>query len=461
MRFLICLWLMAKKQHKNTNNKTINVGLISLGCPKNTVDSEAMLGRIAHCGYTIVGDINIADVVIVNTCGFIAPAKQEAVDQLKDVAKYKDNGRLKLIIAAGCLAQRMGEKLKELVPQIDIIVGLAERDRIDEIIYQNLEDINHSLYLSENNSFIADDRGRLLTTPGHYAYLRISEGCDRRCAFCTIPDIRGPFRSKPIKDIAREAEELAKYGVKELVIIAQETNNYGKDIGIAGGLIELLSVLENFSFEWIRVMYMYPAAVTDELIAKIAASKKILPYIDIPIQHINNDILKSMRRVDTKEKTTALIEKLRAAMPDIVLRTTIITGYPGETDAQHQELVEFIKWAKFDALGCFTYFPEEGTTAAALDGQIPQEVKDKRLDEIMTTQQEIVFAKNEAMIGREFNILIDRICEDGSAEGRYYGQAPEIDSLCIIEKCKSKAGRLIKARVEDYCDYDLVVKQIL
>ena len=451
---------MAKKQYRNTNNKTVNVGLISLGCPKNTVDSEAMLGRIAHRGYTIVGDINLADVVIVNTCGFIEPAKQEAVDQLKDVAQYKDNGRLKLIIAAGCLAQRMGEKLKELVPQIDIIVGLADRDRIDEIISQNIEEISHSLYLRENGSFITDDRGRLLTTPGHYAYLRISEGCNRRCAFCTIPDIRGPFRSKPIKDIAREAEELAKYGVKELVIIAQETNNYGKDIGIAGGLVELLSVLENFDFEWIRVMYMYPAAVTDELIAKIAGSKKILPYIDIPIQHINNDILKSMRRVDTKEKTTSLIEKLRAAMPNIVLRTTLITGYPGETESQHQELVEFIKWAKFDALGCFTYFAEEGTHAATLDGQVPQAIKDKRLDEIMTTQQDIVFAKNEAMIGREFNVIIDRICEDGSAEGRYYGQAPEIDSLCIIEKHKSKPGRMIKARVDDYSDYDLVVKAL-
>lgn len=449
---------MAKKQYQNSN-KNINVGLISLGCPKNTVDSEAILGKIAHRGYTIVGDINLADVMIVNTCGFIEPAKQEAIAQLKDVAQYKQNGRLRLLIAAGCLAQRMGEKLKEQVPEIDIIAALDSRDNIDAIIEQNLAQINRCLYAGQDSDFISDDRGRLLTNPGHYAYLRISEGCNWRCAFCTIPSIRGSFRSKPLKNIAREAEELAKSGVKELIIIAQDTNNYGKDLGMDNGLAELLGVLENFGFKWLRVMYMYPAAVTDALIEKMASSKIILPYVDMPIQHINDTILKSMKRADTKEKTTRLIEKLRLAMPNVVLRTTVITGYPGETESCHNELVEFVKWAKFDALGCFTYFAEEGTAAAALDGQLPQDVKEKRMDEIMTAQQEIVFAKNQAMIGKELDVIVDAVYKDNTAQGRYYGQAPDIDSVCIIEKSARKpirTGSIIPVKIKDYDDYDLI-----
>jgi ribosomal protein S12 methylthiotransferase len=451
---------MAKKRRHNNKNNTLNVGLVSLGCPKNTVDSETMLGRLAQSGFCIVAEVDLADAVIVNTCGFIEPAKREAMDQLRDIASQKGKGRLKSVIAAGCLAQRMGKDLLEEVPQIDAVVGLADRDNIAKIVTATLQNSDERIFLSDSDSFIADDSGRLLTTPPHYAYLRISEGCNRRCAFCTIPSIRGKFRSKPIKAVAREARDLAQSGVKELIIIAQDSSYYGRDLGMENGLVELLGVLENFDFNWIRVMYLYPATVSGELVEKIASSDKILPYIDIPIQHIDNDILASMRRVDTQEKTTSLIEKLRLALPRIVLRTTVITGYPGETPRQHRKLVEFIKWARFDALGCFTFFPEQGTPAAELEGQLPADVKEKRLEEIMLTQQEIAFAKNEAMVGKELEVLIDNVYEDGTAEGRYYGQAPEIDSVCLVNNCKAQPGKFIKARVTGFEAYDLIVNQI-
>lgn len=450
-------------KRKNTIAKTINVGIISLGCPKNTVDSEAMLGRLAHCGYRIVGDLELADVVIVNTCGFIEPAKQEAIEQLRDVAKYKDAGKVKRIIAAGCLAQRMGKELIDEVPQIDALVALADRDNIENII-SGLFKKNTTPEPTANidNNFISNDQGRLLTTGGHFAYLRISEGCDRNCSFCTIPSIRGRFRSKPIKNIAREAEELAKSGVKELILIAQDSSYYGKDLGLTDGLAELLEVLESFSFKWIRIMYLYPATVTDKLIEKIASSEKVLSYIDMPIQHINDEILKSMRRSDSKEKTTSLINKLRSKIPNVTLRTTVITGYPGEAQQQHNELLEFIKWAKFDALGCFAYVAEEGTPAAALDKQIPDEVKSQRLDDIMLTQQQIVFDKNEELIGKEFDMLIDAVLPDGTAQGRCYRQAPDIDSLCILENSTRKhlkTGSFLTVKVTDYDGYDLIVRQ--
>jgi ribosomal protein S12 methylthiotransferase len=452
---------MAKKKRNNRNvNREVNVGLISLGCPKNTVDSETMLGKLAHEGFCIVGDIEMADAVIVNTCGFIEPARQEAIEQLKEAAWYKENGRLKCVIAAGCLAQRMGKELLEQVPQIDAIVGLSDRDKIARIVADSVKSFEKRCYLSQDNDFVADDRGRLLTTPPHYAYLRISEGCDRHCAFCTIPGIRGRFRSKELKAVAREALELSQSGVKELIIIAQDSSYYGKDLGMQEGLVELLGVLENFDFKWIRVMYLYPANLSDKLIEKIAVSKKILPYIDIPIQHINNEILKSMKRSDTEEKTTSLIEKLRDRIPDIVLRTTVITGFPGETPRQHSQLIEFIKWAKFDALGCFTFFAEQGTAAADMPDQVPEQIKTRRQQEIMLTQQQVAFAKNQAMIGRELEVVIDRVYEDGTAEGRYYGQAPEIDAMCLVTNCKAKTGKFITARVTDYQDYDLIVSHI-
>ncbi len=455
---------MSKKKKKTNKPRKLNIGFVSLGCPKNTVDSESMLGRLFQNGFCITGDIRAADIAVINTCGFIEPAKREALDTIKEIAEYKQTGRLKAIIAVGCLAERMGQELLSIAPDIDAVVGLAGRDNIAEIaaelVHNKPKSREQKLYLSDDKSFVSEDTGRLLINAPHYAFLRISEGCSRGCAFCTIPAIRGKFRSKPLENIRKEAAELAAAGVKELIIIAQDTSNYGRDLAINDGLRQVLEMLEELDFQWIRVMYLYPANVTDGLIKQMAGSDKVLPYFDMPIQHIEDDILKSMRRLDSREKTTALIEKLRTEVPGAVLRTTVITGYPGETDRHHQKLVEFIKWAKFDALGCFTFYPEKGTAAAELEDKVSEQVKDARLDEIMTTQQKIVFEKNEAMIGRELKVLVDCIDGEGAGEGRYYGQAPDIDGICVFSDCRAEAGDFVKAKVAGFDGYDLLVEQL-
>ena len=307
---------------------------------------------------------------------------------------------------------------------------------------------------------IHDDRGRLLITPQHWAYLRISEGCNRRCAFCTIPAIRGKFRSKPMDMVLDEARELVNFGAVELSLIAQDSNYYGKDTKIDNGLIQLIGKLEKIpALQWIRLMYLYPAGIDDALIDAIAHSSKVVHYIDMPIQHINDDILSSMRRADSKQHTTTLIEKLRTVIPDVVLRTTLIVGFPGETDAQFAELLEFVKWAQFDALGCFPFFPELGTPAADLPGQVPDEVKDRRVDELMGLQQQIIFDKMDLRIGDTLTVLVDEVHDD-HAIGRYYGQAPHIDSVCIIENCTAHTGRFVNTTITGGDGYDFLVKQI-
>lgn len=458
-RLWYCL-AMAKKQ-KNTIE---TIGFVALGCPKNLVDSEKMLAEIGQAGFVISQDIDNADAVVVNTCGFIAPAKQEAIEAICEAVGNKNKGKVKKVIVTGCLAQRMGEELKDEVAGIDAIVGLGERDNIAEIIKQTLHPTkpeSTGLYMDQSQS-VSDDRGRLLITPPHWAYMRISEGCDRKCAFCTIPSIRGRFRSKPEELILSEADELVSNGAVELSIIAQDSNYYGRDLGEKNGLSKLIKKLEIIDgLEWIRLMYLYPAGIDDTLIETIANSEKVLNYIDMPVQHINDDILKSMRRSDRKDKTISLIEKLRAAMGDVVLRTTVITGLPGETDANFQELLEFIEWAKFDALGCFAFYPEQGTAAAELDNQVPQEIRRQRADTLMAAQQKIAFEKARQWIGREITCLIDSGAdENGVGQGRFFGQAPHIDSICYIENCSGQAGNFIKTRVIDTSDYDLVVEQI-
>ncbi|MCF7954174.1 MAG: 30S ribosomal protein S12 methylthiotransferase RimO, partial [Phycisphaerae bacterium] len=331
-----------------------SVGFIALGCPKNIVDSEKMLAEIGEAGFVISQDIAAADVVVINTCGFIAPAKHEAIEAIAEAVECKTSGSVKKVIVTGCLAQRMGAELMDEVDGIDAIVGLGERDSIAAIIKRTLHPaagMDSPIYMGGDSGSVSDDRGRLLITPAHWAYMRISEGCDRKCAFCTIPSIRGKFRSKPENIILSEADELTANGAVELSIIAQDSNYYGRDLGEKDGLSRLIGKLEKIdALKWIRLMYLYPAEIDDRLIETIAASEKVLNYIDMPIQHINDDILKSMRRSDRKDKTIGLIEKLRTAMDDVVLRTTVITGLPGETDESFAELIEFIKWARFDAL---------------------------------------------------------------------------------------------------------------
>ena len=439
----------------------VTVGFISLGCPKNSVDSERMLAQIAEAGFAITAESENADIVVINTCGFIAPAKTESIEAIRNAVSHKLSGTVKKVIVAGCLPQREGEQLLNQVDGIDAIIGLGQRDNIAEIIKKTISSKQSWTYLNKSDKIIHDDRTRLLITPGHWAYLRISEGCNHRCSFCTIPAIRGRFRSKPLEFVISEAEELVSAGVVELNIIAQDSTSYGRDLKIKHGLAGLLSELEKITaLSWIRLMYLYPTQIDDKLIETIANSKKIVRYLDIPLQHVNNEILKAMRRPDSKDKLKQLIEKLRNAMPDIVLRTTLIVGFPGETDRQFTELLEFVKWAQFDALGAFTYYPESGTAAAQMPDQIPETIKQQRFEELMLTQQNIAFTKNENRIGSDLICLVDTIDSKHNGCGRFYGQAPDIDSICIIKNCQFYPGDFINVKVIGTKDYDLITEQI-
>jgi len=443
--------------------KDITVAFIALGCPKNIVDSERMLAEIAQAGFLLTPNITDADAVVINTCGFINPARKEALDSIEDALKYKQNPkyRLKKIIVAGCLPERYKEKLLEDANAIDALVGLADRDNIAFIIEQTLASDTKTCYFQQSNDFISDDRSRLLITPPHYAYLRISQGCSKKCSFCTIPAIRGPFRSKPHQLILDEAAELALSGTAEIIIIAQDTTYYGKDLKINNALPALLREIEQIDgIKWIRPLYLYPAGICERLIETIAASDKILPYFDIPIQHINDKILKDMNRPDTKDQIYYLIENIRSMIPDCILRTTLIAGFPGETEQQFQELTEFIQWAKFDALGCFPFYPEAGTQAAQMPNQLPENIKQNRLEKLMLTQQKIAFEKNQERIGTELTCLIDSLNADNTANARFFGQAPDIDSICIIKNCSAKPGNFVNTIVSDTKNYDLIVKQI-
>ncbi|MHC4738310.1 MAG: 30S ribosomal protein S12 methylthiotransferase RimO [Planctomycetota bacterium] len=444
--------------------KSVSVGFVALGCPKNIVDSEKMLGEIASAGFMIIAEPDNADVVVVNTCGFIAPAKAEALEAIKQAVNCKNKGSVKKVIVAGCLVQRLGAELFNESDGIDAIVGLSQRDWIAQIIEETMHSGKKRVFLegpSDNiDKRIHDDRARLLITPGHWAYLRISEGCDQQCSFCTIPAIRGRFRSKSAELVLAEATELVCAGAVELNIIAQTSTSYGRDLKIKDGLVSLLGELEKIaSLEWIRLMYLYPAGITEALIEAVAGSEKIVHYLDIPIQHINDEILKDMRRGDSRERIYRLIEKLRTDIADIVLRTAVIVGFPGESDEQFAELLEFLEWGKFDALGCFEYYRESGTPAAEMAGQIPEEIKQQRVEELMLTQQRVAFARNRERICTELVCLVDSV-NNQSGRGRYYGQAPDIDSICFIKNCRAKPGQFINSKVIDTKDYDLIVEQI-
>lgn len=446
---------MARKRRK-----AATVGFIALGCPKNIVDSEKMLGEIAEGGLLITTDTDNADVVVINTCGFIAPATAESLEAVKWAVGRKRRGAVKKVIVAGCLSERLGQGLFSKVEGIDAIVGLGERDNIAEIIKKTLSSQKPGVYLGRQEG-VSDDRGRLLITARHWAYLRISEGCSHRCSFCTIPAIKGRFRSKPPELVLAEAAELVSAGAVELNIIAQDTTRYGQDLRIKNGLAQIVRELEKIDgLRWIRLMYLYPAGIDEALIETAARSDKVVHYFDIPIQHVNDNILKAMKRPDTKEQLKQLIERLRGAIADCVLRTTLIVGFPGESDGQFAELLEFIRWAQFDALGCFKFYPESGTSAAELPGQVSDDVKQKRLEELMLAQQEICFAGNKKRIGSELTCLVDSIDGGGGGKGRFYGQAPEIDGICIIKNCSVKSGRFIRTKVVGMKDYDLIVEQV-
>lgn len=440
--------------------QTYSVGFVSLGCPKNVVDSEKMLAHIAQSGMVISENAFEADAVVINTCGFIAPAKAEAISVIEEALVWKRRGLLKKIIVVGCLAQRMNQDLFKETEGIDTIVGLAHRDQISQIIKQTMTTKQKLAFLGEPLNEPPKDNIRLLIGAKHWAYLRVSEGCDHKCSFCTIPLIRGKFHSKPIEQILDEANELADAGVVELNIIGQDTSCYGRDLRMKEGLAKLLEKLHDINkIQWIRLMYLYPTGISEKLINTISDNSKIINYLDIPLQHINDEILSSMRRPDTGKQIRGLIEKLRKNIGGMVLRTTFIVGFPGETDKQFEELLEFVKWAKFDAMGCFKYYPEKGTVAAEMPNQIPEKIKKQRLEQLMLAQQQIAFEKNKNRKGSTLKILVDAITKDGHAEGRFYGQAPDIDGICIINKHTAKTGQFIKAKVTGWHEYDLIVEQ--
>lgn len=431
---------------------------ISLGCDKNLVDTEVMLGLLASRGYEMTDDETQADVIVINTCCFIHDAKEESIQNILEMAEYKKRGTVKALIVTGCLAQRYRQEIIDEIPDVDEVLGTTAYDKILDAVDAALRG-EHEVMLSELDALPLPDTRRLVTTGGHFAYLKIAEGCDKHCTYCIIPKIRGNFRSIPMDRLVREAQELADQGVKELILVAQETTLYGKDLYGEKSLHILLKKLCEISgLRWIRILYCYPEEITDELIQVIKEEPKICNYLDLPIQHANDKILGRMGRRTSKQELVDIIGKLRSEIPDICLRTTLITGFPGETQEQHEELMEFVDEMEFDRLGVFTYSPEEDTPAAEMPDQIDEEVKLDRQAELMELQQEIAFDNAQDMVGREVLVMIEgKVADENAYVGRTYRDAPNVDGLIFINTDEELlSGDFARVRVTGAVDYDLI-----
>lgn len=431
---------------------------ISLGCDKNLVDSEKMIGMLVERGYSITDDEEEADAVVVNTCCFINDAKEESINTLLEMAELRKNGSIKALVAAGCLAQRYKDEIQKEIPEVDAVIGTTAADTVIEALEKALSG-EGGRYLYDINRTPDFGGRRIVTTGGHYAYLKIAEGCDKRCTYCIIPKVRGSYRSIPMEELIKEAETLAEQGVRELILVAQETTVYGVDIYGRKALSELLHKLcEIEGLHWIRLLYCYPEEITDELINTIKNEEKICNYLDIPIQHASDRILKLMGRRTDKRELTEIVAKLRWEIPDICLRTTLITGFPSETDEEHEELMTFIDEMEFDRLGVFTYSPEEDTPAALFDGQIDEQVKQKRQSELMELQQEIAFDNAEKMTGRILEVMIEgSIPEDNVYVARCYKDAPNVDGLVFVKSGRElMTGDFVSVRITGSYEYDLM-----
>ena len=406
---------------------------ISLGCDKNLVDTEVMLGMLASRGYEMTNDEQEADIIVINTCCFIHDAKEESIQNILEMAEYKKNGSAKALIVTGCMAERYRQEILDEIPEVDEVLGTTAYDRILDAVDAALAG-QHEVMTADLDALPLPETKRLVTTGGHFAYLKIAEGCDKHCTYCIIPKIRGNFRSVPMERLLKEAQDLAEQGVKELILVAQETTLYGKDLYGEKSLPKLLRELCKISgIRWIRILYCYPEEITDELIQVMKEEPKICHYLDLPIQHANDTILKRMGRRTSKQELIDIVQKLRKEIPDICLRTTLITGFPGETQEQHEEVMEFIDTLEFDRLGAFTYSPEEDTPAATFEDQIDEEVKEDRQADIMELQQEIAFDKAEDMIGREVLVMIEgKVADENAYVGRTYRDAPNVDGLIFI-----------------------------
>lgn len=431
---------------------------ISLGCDKNLVDTEVMLGMLASRGYEMTNDEQEADIIVINTCCFIHDAKEESIQNILDMAEYKKNGSAKALIVTGCMAERYRQEILDEIPEVDEVLGTTAYDRILDAVDAALAG-QHEVMTANLDALPLPETKRLVTTGGHFAYLKIAEGCDKHCTYCIIPKIRGNFRSVPMEHLLKEAQDLAEQGVKELILVAQETTLYGKDLYGEKSLPKLLRELCKISgIRWIRILYCYPEEITDELIQVMKEEPKICHYLDLPIQHANDTILKRMGRRTSKQELIDIVQKLRKEIPDICLRTTLITGFPGETQEQHEEVMEFIDTLEFDRLGAFTYSPEEDTPAATFEDQIDEAVKEDRQADIMELQQEIAFDKAEDMIGREVLVMIEgKVADENAYVGRTYRDAPNVDGLIFINTdVELISGDFAKVKVTGALDYDLI-----
>ncbi len=430
---------------------------ISLGCDKNLVDTEKMLGILRDAGYEFTEDETQAQVIIVNTCCFIGDAKEESINTILEMAEYKKTAVCKALIVTGCLAERYKEEVQKEIPEVDGILGIASYDEIANVVKEALAHHHPQVFLPNNGMPTA--RKRIVTTGGYYAFLKIAEGCDKHCTYCIIPKIRGSYRSVPMEELIEEAKSLAEGGVRELILVAQETTLYGIDLYGRKMLPELLKQLAQISgIWWIRLQYCYPEEITDELIQVIKTEPKICHYLDIPIQHASDSILKRMGRKTSQTQLRAMIQKLRKEIPDIALRTTLIAGFPGETEEDHEETMRFVDELEFDRLGVFTYSAEEDTPAACMEDQIPTEVKEERRDAIMELQQEIAFDHCERMIGRTVDVIIEgKVADENAYVGRTYMDAPNVDGYIFVQTATPlMSGDFARVIVTGAAEYDLI-----
>lgn len=453
---------LTRLQSEPTDGKG-SYAFISLGCPKNLVDSEQMLGLLHRDGYNLVQDPEKSDFVVINTCGFIDNARKESFEAIDQMLDLKRQGKIRGVIVTGCLAERQQEQLLEARPEIDGLVGVFGRDDITSIVQRFMDGLDEQRVIFKPAPIRAlPDNFRLQVTPPHFAYMKISEGCDRLCTFCAIPKMRGKHASKPIEGILEEAQKLADNGVRELIVVAQDTTFYGIDLYGRARLFELLEQLDGIQgLDWIRLMYFYPMYIDDTLVSTIANSKKIVPYIDMPLQHINDTMLKRMARRVTRDKTHELVTKLRNGIPNLVMRTTMITGFPGETDEQFDELEEFVAEMRFERVGVFTYSIEPDTPAAKLPDHLPERIKKERRNRLMAVQQRNAFAWCEEKIGTRMDILIDKAVDESNNVwlGRSYADAPDVDAAVFVTGEKDrpmKAGDLVDCEIVSSKNYDLV-----
>lgn len=440
------------------------VHFVSLGCPKNLVDSEIMAGTLMKDGYKIVPEAEGADTVIVNTCGFIEDSKQESIQKILEMAELKQAGTLKKIVVAGCLTQRYKDELVEGLPEADLFVGSGEFQNISKIMKSHDAGEKQKTFFNLPTYLQQEQTPRVNSQPGHRAYLKISEGCMKRCAFCAIPLIRGNLQSRTVENIVAEAKQLVNNGVKELIIISHDFTDYGWDLRKKNpqskdSPVELLRALDQVEgLQWIRMMYLYPDGITLEMLELIKNSKKIVKYFDMPLQHVNDELLKKMNRKMTRGEIETVLENIRSMIPDAVIRTQFIVGFPGETQKQFEELLQFVSEQQFDRVGCFQYSPEESTPGGKMTDQIDDEIKKQRHDALMEVQQNISRAKHKNFVGKIIDVIVEGLSEETELllQGRFWGQAPDIDGVVLINDGQAKIGSMVKVEITDSMEYDLI-----